>query len=104
VLASRKFVFRLVCVIKCLMISMDFCYYYLLSISFWICVCLHMLCIKVNRKQVGGEAHHDNRMEFDHENHEIQEVMDQGPHRPKLDPNGLRARPPGLLFGLASPL
>jgi hypothetical protein len=52
----------------------------------------------------GGEAHHDNRMEFDHENHEIQEVMDQGPHRPKLDPNGLRARPPGLLFGLASPL
>ena len=34
---------------------MEFCYYYLLYISFWICVCLHMMCIKENRKQVWGK-------------------------------------------------
>ena len=44
-----------VCVIKYLMMSMQSCNY-LLSISFWICVCLHMLCIKVNRKQVWGST------------------------------------------------
>ena len=47
--------------------------------------------------------HHDNKMEFDCENHEIQEVMDQEPRRPKLDPNGLQARPPGLPYGMAGP-
>ena len=51
-----------------------------------------------------GEAHCDNRMEFDRENHEIQEVMDQEPRRPKLDLNGLWSRPPDLPYGLAGPL
>ena len=50
-----------------------------------------------------GEAHRDNKTEFDHENHEIRKVMDQEPRRPKLDPNGLQARPPGLPYGMAGP-
>ena len=36
-----------------------------------------------------GEAHRDNRAKFDCENHKIQEVVDQGPRQPKMDPIGL---------------
>ena len=38
-------------------------YYYTLAI-FWICVCLHMLCIKVYRKTSVGETHYDNKDEI----------------------------------------
>ena len=68
VLASQEFVFRLVCVIKCLMILMESYYYYLLFISFGYVFCLHMLCIKVYRKTSVGETHRDNKTELDHEN------------------------------------
>ena len=42
------------CVIKCLIevngvVLLPALYF------FWICVCLHMLCIKVNKKQVWGK-------------------------------------------------
>jgi len=76
------------------MISMESCYYYLLSISFWICVCLHMLCIKVYRKICVGEAHR--------ENHKIQKATKQELCSPKLDSNGLCGRPPSQPYGPAS--
>ena len=50
-----------------------------------------------------GEAHRDNKTEFDHENHEIQKVMDKKPCSPKLDQNGPESGPPGLLHGSAGP-
>ena len=50
-----------------------------------------------------GEAHCDNKAKFDHENHKIQEVMDQEPCRPKMDPNGLWGRPLSLLTRPAGP-
>ena len=57
VLSSQESVFRLVCVIKCLMILMESYYYYLLSISFGYVFCLHMLYIKVYKKtSVGGDT------------------------------------------------
>ena len=84
-LASQKFVFRLVHVIKCLMILMESYYYCLLSISFGYMFCLHMLCIKVYRKTSVGETHHGDRMEFNRENHEIQKAIEQKPRSPKLD-------------------
>ena len=55
---------------------MESYYYYLLSISFWICVCLHMLCIKVYKKTSVGETHLNIKTEFNRENHKIQEGMD----------------------------
>ena len=82
---------------------MESYYYYLLSISFWICVCLHMLCIKVYRETSVGVAHHDIKTEFDRENHEIQKATEQKPRSPKLDRNGPESGPPGLLHGPASP-
>ena len=85
------------------MISMESCYYYLLSISFWICVCLHMLCLKVYMKTSVGETHHDNKTEFDRENYEIQKVMDQKPCSPKLDRNGPESGLPDLLHGPIGP-
>ena len=78
-------------------------YYYLFSISFWICVCLHMLCIKVYRDTSVGVAHHGIKTEFDRENHEIQKAMDQEPHSPKLDQNGPESGLPDLLYGPAGP-
>ena len=48
-----------------------------------------------------GEAHHDNQTEFDRKNCEIQEVMNQEPRRPKMDPNELWSRPPSLPLGPA---
>jgi hypothetical protein len=71
------------------MILMESYYYYLLSISFGYVFCLHMLCIKAYRKISVGEAHHDNKTEFNHKNYEVREVMDQGPCATKMDPNGL---------------
>ena len=62
-------------------------YYYLLSISIKYVFCLHMLCIKVYRETSVGEAHHDNKMEFNRKNHEIQKAMDQKPCSLKLDQN-----------------
>ena len=50
-----------------------------------------------------GEAHHANKMEFDRTNLENRKVMDHEPCRPKLDPNGLCAKPPGLPYGPTSP-
>ena len=50
-----------------------------------------------------GEAHLDDKMEFDRKNHEIQKAMDQIPRSPKLDRNGLKSGPPSLLHGPASP-
>jgi hypothetical protein len=67
---------------------------------FWICVCLHMLCIKVHRKTSVGGTHRDNKTKFDHENHEIWEVMRHEPHPMRQAPNRLWSRPLGLLFGL----
>ena len=78
-------------------------YYYLLSISFWICVCLHMLCIKVYRKTSVGEAHRDIKTELNREIHEIQKATDQEPRSPKLDQNRPESGPPGLLHGPVSP-
>ena len=78
-------------------------YYYLLSISFGYVFCLHMLCIKVYRKTSVGEAHHDNTMEFDNKNHEIQKAIDQKPHSPNLDQNGPESGLPGLLQRPAGP-
>ena len=75
----------------------------MLSISFGYVFCLHMLCIKVYRKTSVGETHHDNKMEFDRENHEIQKAMDQEPHSPKLDRDRPKSGPPGLLHGPPSP-
>ena len=81
--------FRLVCVIKCLyeingvLLLLSALYF------FWICVLSPHVVHKGIQENKCGEAHHDNRTEFDRKNHEIQEVMDQGPHRPKVDPTGL---------------
>ena len=69
-------------------------YYYTLAI-FWICVCLHMLCIKVYRKTSVGETHRDRKTRFNHESHEIQEAMDQEQCSPKLDRDGPESGPPG---------
>jgi hypothetical protein len=87
----------LVCVIKCLIMES---YYYLLSISFGYVFCLHMLCIKIYRKTSVGETHHDDRLEFNHEN---QKAMGQEPRSPKLDRNRPESGPLGLLHGLAGP-
>ena len=78
-------------------------YYYLFSISFWICVCLHMLCIKVYRKTSVGEAHRDIKIEFDRRNHEIQKAIEQKPRSPKLERNRPKSGPPSLLHGPADP-
>ena len=78
-------------------------YYYMLSISFGYVFCLHMLCIKVYRKTSVGETHHDDRTEFDHENHEIQEIMIQGPRPTKQASSSPWSRAPGLLHGPAGP-
>ena len=77
-------------------------YYYLFSISFWICVCLHMLCIKIYRKTSEGEAHRNNKMRLDRENHKIQKAMVQEPRSPKLDQNRPESGPLDHLHGLAS--
>ena len=61
------------------MILMESYYYYLLFISFGYVFCLHMLCIKVYRKTSVGEAHHDDKTEFNRENYEVRKVMSQGP-------------------------
>ena len=78
-------------------------YYYMFSISFWICVCLHMLCIKVYRKTSVGKAHRDIKTEFDHENHKIQKATEQKSRSPKLDRNRPESGPPDPLYGSAGP-
>ena len=50
-----------------------------------------------------GEAHRDNKTEFDRENHEIQKAMDQIPCSPKLDRNGPKSGPLGHPYGPAGP-
>ena len=90
------------CVIKCLMkvngvILLSALY------SFWICVCLHMFCIKVYKKTSVGEAHSNNKTRVDRENHEIQKAMDQEPCSPKLDRNGPERGPLGILHGPTGP-
>ena len=62
---------------------MKSCYLLFISILY-ICVCLHMLCIKVYRKTSVGEAQRDIKTEFDRENHEIQKATKQKPCSPKL--------------------
>ena len=53
------------------MISMKSCYYYLLSIYFLdMCLSPHVVH-KGKRGTSMGEAHRDNKMEFDGKNHEI---------------------------------
>ena len=84
-------------------ILMKSSYYYLFSISFWICVCLHILCIKVYRKTSVGEAHCNIKIKFDHENHESQKAIEQKPCSPKLDQNGPESGLPGLLHGPYGP-
>ena len=101
--ASQEFLFRLVCVIKCLMILMESYYYHLLYISFGYVFCLHMLCIKVYRKTSVGETHRNNKTEFNRENYEVQKVMDQGPCAIKRASSSSCSRPPSLLFGPAGP-
>ena len=64
---------------------------------FWICVLSPHVVHKGKHETSVGEAHLDDKMEFNRENHEIQEVIDQGPRRPKLDPIGLWGRPLDLL-------
>ena len=64
---------------------------------FWICVYLHMLCIKVYRKTSVWETHRDNMTEFDREIHEIQKATEQKQCSPKLDRN----RPVTALHRLA---
>ena len=67
-------------------------------------MCLSPHVVHKGKQEISvGEAHCDNRMEFDRENHEIQEVMDQEPRRPKLDRNGSEGGPHGLLHGPAGP-
>jgi hypothetical protein len=51
-----------------------------------------------------GEAHHDDRTEFDRENQEIQKAMDQIPCSPKLDQNRPESGPPNLLHGPIGPI
>ena len=70
---------------------------------FWICVLSPNVAHKGIQEKKCGEAHHDDRMEFDRENHEIQKAMDQKPHSPKLDRNGPESGPPGFLHGPAGP-
>ena len=50
-----------------------------------------------------GETHHSDRTEFDHENHEIQKVMSEGPRPTKWALNRPKSRTTGLLYGLPSP-
>ena len=74
------------------------------ALYFFLDMCLSPQVVHKGKQETSvGEAHHDNRMEFAHENHEIQEVMDQEPRQPRMDPNGLWSRPPGLPYGPASP-
>ena len=74
-----------------------------LYLYFWICVCLHMLCIKVYRKTSVGETRRDGQMRFDHKNHKIWEVMSEGPCTMKRAPSRPQSGPPGLLYGPPSP-
>jgi hypothetical protein len=63
---------------------MEICYHdYLFSISFWICVCLHMLCKSLYRKTSVGETHRDAETKFDWEIHELWKVINQGPRTTK---------------------
>ena len=101
-LGHQKFVFSLCLCNKVPLILME-SYYYLLSTSFGYVFCLHMLCIKVYRKTSVGETHRDNKMEFDHENHDIQKAINQKPRWPKLNQNRPESGPPSLLHGLAGP-
>ena len=81
---------------------MEPCYYLLSIFILDMCLSPHVVH-KGKQKTSVGEAHRDNRMEFDGKNHETQEVMDQVPRRPKLDLNGLWARSLGLPYGPTSP-
>ena len=74
------------------------------TLYFFLDMCLSPHVVQKGKQETSvGEAHHDNRMEFDRKNHEIQKVMDQESHQPKMDPNGLWSKPPGLPLGSASP-
>jgi hypothetical protein len=74
------------------------------ALYFFLDMCFSPYIVHKGKQETSvGEAHLDNITEFDRENHEIQKVMDQEPRQPKLDPNGLRARPPGPLFGSVGP-
>ena len=93
--------FRLNCVIKCPINEILL----LLPAHYFFCICVlspHVVHKGKQETSVGSTP--CNRTEFDRENHEIQEVMDQEPRRPKLDLNGLWSRPPNLPYGPASPL
>jgi hypothetical protein len=79
---------------------MESCYY-LLSIYFGYVFCLKRLCIKIYRKTSVGETRHDDRMEFNCENHENQKAMGQEPRSLKLDRNKPESGRLGLLHGPA---
>jgi hypothetical protein len=56
---------------------MESCYYYyLLSISFRICVLSPHVVHKGKQETSMGETHHDSKIEFDRKNHKIREAMD----------------------------
>ena len=79
--------FRLDCVIKC---PINGILLLLPALYFFLDMCLSPHVVHKGKKETSvGEAHCDNETRFDRENHEIQEVMDQGPCQPKLDSNGL---------------
>ena len=102
-LDQKKCVFNMCLCNKVPYILMKSSYYYLFSICFWICVCLHILCIKAYKKTRVEETHRNNKTRFDHENHEIQKAMDQEPCSPKLDRNGPERGPLGILHGPTGP-
>ena len=60
------------------------------ALYFFLDMCLSPHVVHKGKQETSvGKAHRDNKTRSDSKNHEIQEVIDQGPLRPKMDSNGL---------------
>jgi hypothetical protein len=78
-------------------------YYYLSSISIFGYMFVSTCCVERYTGNKCGETHHDNKTELDHENHEIQEVMNEGPRTTKRALSSHQSGLPDLHHGLPSP-
>jgi hypothetical protein len=82
---------------------MEYYYYYIFSISILdMCLSPHVVH-KLYRKTSVGETHHDIKMEFNHENHEIQKVMNKQPRMTKRASSSHQSGPPDLHNGPPGP-
>ena len=101
--ASQEFLFRLVCVIKCLMILMESCYYYLLSISFGYVFVSTCSAESYTGKQVWGRHTTTTRHNLIAKIMKFGKVTSHEPHTTKQASSRPQSGPPDLLYGLPSP-